>query len=71
MHKKAKVDRKIQQIIGWPSIRRFIKYIQNNNIPNLTFTLTDIKATYDIFVPDVGSIKGKTDVLKTKTVEVH
>ena len=69
--KKARVAHKLQLIIGCPYTRISIKYIHNNSITHCTFTITYIKATADIFVTDVVSIKGKMARYKTNPVEVH
>ena len=56
----ALLARKTQQIIGRPSIRDYIQYVENNLIPNCPVTRGDIVAAEHIFGPDVGSLKGKT-----------
>ena len=56
----ALLARKTQQIIGRPSIWDYIRYVENNLIPNCPVTRRDIVAAEHIFGPDVGSLKGKT-----------
>ena len=59
-YSSALLARKTQQIIGQPSIRDYIRYVENNLIPNCPATRRDIVAVEHIFGPDVGSLKGKT-----------
>ena len=59
MYNKYKVEHKLQCIIGTPSTRSFIKYLQNNNTPNFPVNIVRIKATEDIFLLETGYIKGK------------
>ena len=59
-YSRAVLARKIQQIIGRPSVRDYIRYVENNLIPNCPVTRRDIIAAEHIFGPDVGSLKGKT-----------
>ena len=59
-YSRAILARKIQQIIGRPSVRDYIRYVENNLIPNCPVTRRDIVAAEHIFGPDVGSLKGKT-----------
>ena len=56
----ALLARKTQQIIGRPSMRDYIRYVENNLIPNFPVTRRDIVAAEHIFGPDIGSLKGKT-----------
>ena len=57
---RAALARELQIKIGRPSTRDFIKYVNNNLLPNCPVTKRDIEAADDIFGPDVGSLKGKT-----------
>ena len=59
-YSRALIARKTQQIIGRPSMRDYICYIENNLIPNCPVTRRDIVAAEHIFGPDIGSLKGKT-----------
>ena len=56
----ALLARKTQQIIGRPSTRDNIRYVENNLIPNCPITRRDIVIAEHIFGPDVGALKGKT-----------
>ena len=56
----ALLAHKTQQIIGQPSIRDYIRYVENNLIPNCPVTRRDIITAEHIFRPDVGSLTGKT-----------
>ena len=71
IYNKYKISCKLQRIIGCPSVRGFIQYIQNNKIPNLPVPVTGIKTAEYIFVPDMVPIKGKTSRSKPKPVEIH
>ena len=57
---RALLARRTQQIIGRPSVRDYIRYVENNLIPNCPVTRRDIIAAEHILGPDVGSLKGKT-----------
>ena len=59
-YSRALLARKTQQIIGRPSVRDYIRYVENNLIPNCPITRRDILTAEHIFGPDVGSLKGKT-----------
>ena len=59
-YSRALLARKTQQIIGRPSMRDYIRYVENNLIPNCPVTRRDIVAAEHIFGPDIGSLKGKT-----------
>ena len=56
----ALLAHKTQQIIWRPSIQDYIRYVENNLIPNCPVSRRDIVAAEHIFGPDVGSLKGKT-----------
>ena len=58
-YSRTLIAHKTQQIIGQPSIRDYIRYVENNLIPNCPITRRDIIAAEHIFRPDVGSLKGK------------
>ena len=59
-YSRALLARKTQQIIGRPSMWDYIRYVENNLIPNCPVTRRDIVAAEHIFGPDIGSLKGKT-----------
>ena len=59
-YSRALLARKTQQIIGRPSMRDYIHYVENNLIPNCPVTRRDIVAAEHIIGPDIGSLKGKT-----------
>ena len=59
-YKRATLARRLQNIIGRPSARRFKELVDNNLIPNCPITGQDILAAEDIFGPNLGSLKGKT-----------
>ena len=59
-YSRALLARKTQQIIGRPSMRDYIRYVENNLIPNCPVTRRDIVAAEHILGPEVGSLKGKT-----------
>ena len=51
---------KIQKIIGRPTTRTFIHFIENNLLPNCPVNCRDVMRAEQIFGPDIGSLKGKT-----------
>ncbi len=59
-YSQAVLARKLQNIIGRPSTRRFLAIIDKNELPNCPITRNDIVAAEDIFGPNLGSLKGKT-----------
>jgi hypothetical protein len=59
-YKQATLARKLQNIIGRPSARAFLKIVENNLLKDCPIDTTDILAAEDIFGPNVGSLKGKT-----------
>ena len=59
-YSRALLAHKTQQIIGRPSMRDYIRYVENKLIPNCPVTRRDIVAAKHILGPDVGSLKGKT-----------
>ena len=59
-YSRAILARKLQNIIGRPSTRRYLAIIDKNELPNCPVTRNDIVAAEDIFGPNLGSLKGKT-----------
>ena len=51
---------RIQRMIGRPSTRDFLHFVDNNLIPNCPITRQDILVAKHIFGPDLCSLKGKT-----------
>ena len=66
---QAKLARKIQQAIGYPSTTEFIKIIERGDIKDCPVNKADIHVAEDIFGPDIGSLKGKTVRRNTGHVE--
>ena len=56
---KAVQARKLQNMIGQPTTKKFLGYIKDNIISNFPLTRPDILSAEDIFGPDVGTLKGK------------
>ena len=50
----------LQDIIGHPATDDFIRYVENNMIPNCPVTKGDILRAEDIFGKDIGALQGKT-----------
>ena len=57
---QAVLARKIQKIIGRPTTRAFIYFIENNLLPNCPVNRRDVLRAKQIFWPDIGALKGKT-----------
>ena len=70
-YSRALLARKTQQIIGRPSVRDYIRYVENNLIPNCPITRQDILTAEHIFGPDVGSLKGKTSRRQPRGVGLY
>ena len=70
-YSRALLARKTQQIIGRPSVRDYIRYVENNLIPNCPITRRDILTAEHIFGPDVGSLKGKTSRRQPRGVGLY
>jgi hypothetical protein len=68
-YKAAKLARKIQCMIGRPSLQDFLKIVDNNHLVNCPVTRRDVMAAEDILGPDVGSIRGKT--VRTSSPQVE
>lgn len=56
----AVLARKLQAIIGRPSLKQFKKILDTGLLPNCPLTSQDAMAAEYIFGKDLGSIKGKT-----------
>jgi hypothetical protein len=67
-YSQAVLARKIQNIIGRPSTRRYLVIIDKNKLLNCPITRDDILAAEDIFGSNLGSLKGKTARAKTEHV---
>jgi len=61
----------IQDMIGCPSMKDFIRYVENNMLLNRPITKADIIHAEDILVPDLGSLKGKTTRTKPSRVIIN
>lgn len=57
---QAEKARVLQQRIGRPSTKDFIRYVAEGLIPNCPVTVLDINNAEFIWGPDIGSLKGKT-----------
>ena len=57
-------------MIGRPTTRAFIHYIENNLLPNCPVNRRDVLRAEQIFGPDIGSLKGKTVRRQPPRVEV-
>jgi hypothetical protein len=59
-YKQATLARKLQNIIGRPSARDYLRIVENNLLKDCPIVGTDVMATEDVFGPNVGSLKEKT-----------
>ena len=57
--RRATAARKLQDIVGYPSNKEFMKMIDNNLITNCAVTHRDVLIARDIFGPSIDMIKGK------------
>ena len=69
-YSQAVLARKIQKMIGRPTTRAFIHYLDNNLLPNCPVNRRDVLRAEQIFGPDIGSLKGKTVRRQPPRVEV-
>ena len=56
----AVLARRIQDVIGRPSTRDYVKIVEGGMLQNCPVSRADIVAAEDIFGPNLGSLKGKT-----------
>ena len=56
----AKLARKFQHIIGRPSVKTLKRIIGGNLLSNCQINIADVSAIEETFVPDEGSLRGKT-----------
>jgi hypothetical protein len=68
---RAKLAKKVQDMIRRPSTQQYMSIIVNNLLPNCNVTANDIKMAEDIFEPNLGSLKGKMTRRKTVHVEAY
>ena len=68
---QAVLAQKIQKIIGRPTTRAFIHFIENNLLPNCPVNRRDVLRAEQIFGPDIGALKGKTVRRQPPRVEVE
>jgi hypothetical protein len=59
-YKQAMLARKVQNMIGRPSLRTYLKIVDENLLKNCPISRPDVLAAEDILVPNLGSLKGKT-----------
>jgi hypothetical protein len=59
-YKMAKLAQRIQDVIGRPSTRDYIKIVEGGMLQHCPVSRSDIMAAEDIFGPNLGSLKGKT-----------
>ena len=69
-YSQAVLAQKLQKIIGRPTTRAFIYFIENNLLPNCPVNRRDVLRAEQIFGPDIGSLKGKTVRRQPPRVEV-
>jgi hypothetical protein len=59
-YKQAMLARKVQNMIGRPSLKAFLKIVENNLLKNCRISQEDVLVAEDILGPNLGSLKGKT-----------
>jgi hypothetical protein len=59
-YKQAMVARRIQDTIGRPWTRDYVKIVEGGSLRNCPIIRADIAAAEDILGPNLGSLKGKT-----------
>ena len=68
---QAVLARKIQKIVGRPTTRAFIYFIENNLLPNCPVNRKDVLRAEQIFGPDIGALKGKTARRQPPRVDIE
>lgn len=63
--------RRLQNILGFPSTRTYIKVIENKLLSNCPVTKQYIIAAEDMFGPAVAALKGKTTRRRPEPVQVN
>ena len=58
-YSRAEKARRLQIIIGRPSVKDYLRIVNTNLLPNCPVTAQDSMAAEDIFGPDIGSLQGK------------
>ena len=66
----ASKARSIQYIIGRPNTKDYIRYVENNMLPNRPITKADINCAEEILGPNLGSLKEKTTRTKPSKVTI-
>jgi hypothetical protein len=65
---RAKLARKIQNLVGRPELKDFLRYLDSNSLPNCPIQRQDAVNADAIFGPDVTSLKGKITRQQLQTV---
>lgn len=58
--KQADGVRRLQQLIGFPTLQQLSSILQHNLLPNCPFTPLDVHTADEIYGPALGALKGKT-----------
>lgn len=58
--RRAKAARKLQEVLGYPSTKAFLRMIDNNMIKNCAVTRRDVKISNDIYGVNANIVKGKS-----------
>jgi len=67
----ARKAQSIQDMIGRPSTKDYIRYVENNMLLNCPNTKADIICAEDILGPNLGSLKDKTTRTKPSKVIIN
>jgi hypothetical protein len=70
-YSQAVLARKLQRSIGRPSLKSYLRIIDDNLLQNCPVTRRDVMIAEHIFGPDVGSLKGKTVRQYPATVKIQ